>query len=307
MPFRLMIWKKSTFSAEGAAGTAGRPPFALVRLAAYGAGILIASWLTTPAHSQSPSSLQEWQYSRGYILLRLFDSNPPEQMIMSGLAAQRAPLSDGSASYRTRMGPVFEYRYKDIAFVSLGDGAGVNILRGGHYEAGVSLTYDLGRNSSSDSKRLRGFPDVQPSPVFKVFASYVVSRAFPLVIRADLRKFVGGPGALADLGAYIPLPGSTQRMSVFIGPSVTWADHRRAVRSFSVSSLEAKGSGYRAFDAQAGTQAAGIGLSVSRVLTSRWLLNLDAAVNRLYGSAAASPQTQERVQHVETFSITYSW
>jgi len=45
-------------------------------------------------------------------------------------------------SYRTVPSPAFDIRYKDLLFLSDGDGLGVNLLRGETYRAGVALGYD---------------------------------------------------------------------------------------------------------------------------------------------------------------------
>jgi len=108
------------------------------RTALAGIVIVLCACLTCPAFSQTPSPLQEWQYSRGWVLLSLFDLDVPETLILTGVAAERGPLYEGASSYRTRGGPVLEFRYRDVAFASVGEGVGVNVLRGRNYLAGVA-------------------------------------------------------------------------------------------------------------------------------------------------------------------------
>jgi outer membrane scaffolding protein for murein synthesis (MipA/OmpV family) len=201
-----------------------------------------------------------------------------------------------------------ELRYRDLAFASVGDGIGVNVLRGRNYAAGVSITYDLGRKVADDSVHLRGLDDLGRAPVFKLFCTYVVSRSFPLVLRVDLRKTVGGVGGIVgDAGAYLPLPGSSEKLLMFIGSSVTWADHTHEARLFGVTDEEAITSAFPQYDAHAGLQSSGIGLSVTRFFGHHWMVNIDAAENRLLGSARDSPITQEREQHVVSISFAYRW
>ena len=70
-----------------------------------------------PAQAQTPSPLQEWQYSGGIILARLFEPNLPEWRVILGAAAQVQPAYDGSRAYRVEGGPVINIRYRDIAFI----------------------------------------------------------------------------------------------------------------------------------------------------------------------------------------------
>ena len=269
---------------------------------------LLAAAVPWRAYSQTPSPLQEWQYSRGWALVRIFDIQQPDLLVLTGAAIESAPLSDGSAYYRTRGGPVFEIRYHDEFFFSLGEGLGANLLQSEHYTLGVSLTYDLGRQTDGDSLRLRGLPDIPAAPVARVFGSYVVSRKFPLVLRSDVRKFIGGAaGVVANFGAYIPLPGSSSSTFIFAGPGATWADHTHMDRAFGVTEAESLASGYPSFEPRAGVDAVGFGLSASHIISSRWILNLDAAINRLGAGAAQSPLAWQRTQHVITASVLYRW
>jgi outer membrane scaffolding protein for murein synthesis (MipA/OmpV family) len=242
-------------------------------------------WACAPsiASAQTPSPLQEWQYSSGIILEKL-------------------------QLYRTSGGPVINVRYKDTWFASVGEGFGVNVLHGDNYRAGVLLGYDLGRRVADDITHLHGLGDIGRAPVAKVFACYAVSKDFPLVLRGDVRQIVGGAdGLLADLGAYIPLPGSSKKLIMFAGPSVTWADHRYMQREFGVTTTQSLASGYPIYEAHSGANAAGLGFTATRFLTEHWLINMDAAVDHQLGSARSSPITQRNVQRALALSAAYNW
>src|SRR5450759_4530830 len=94
------------------------------------------------ARAQTPSPLQEWQYSGGIILARLFEPDLPRFRTILGLASELQPAYDGSRAYRVEGGPVINAYYRDVAFISTGDGIGYNFLRGDHFQVGVSMTYD---------------------------------------------------------------------------------------------------------------------------------------------------------------------
>ena len=260
------------------------------------------------AWAQTPSPLQEWQYSGGIVLARLFDPHLPEWRDVLGLAAEAQPVYDGAHAYRLRPGPVINIRYYDLAFFSLGEGLGVNFLRGDHYLAGVAVTYDLGRRVTDDYTHLHGIGDISPAPVTKAFGSYVLSKKFPLVLRADIRQFVGGAnGTVGDLEAYIPLPGSSQKFVMFAGPSITFASHRYLQSYFGVNAAQSLASGYPEYSPHPGTDAVGAGFSATRFITKHWLINADAAINQLRGSPAESPIVQRRTQRVLALSTDYMW
>jgi outer membrane scaffolding protein for murein synthesis (MipA/OmpV family) len=50
----------------------------------------------------------------------------------------------------------------------------------------------------------------------------------------------------------------------------------------------------------------GLGFSATGFLSTHWLINLDAAANRLRGSASESPITQRTNQYVAALSIAYN-
>ena len=270
--------------------------------------LLLGAFGPRLAWSQTPSPLQEWQYSGGIVLQQLFEPNLPEWRTVLGVAGDLEPVYQGASAYRFRGGPVINIRYKDLAFFSLGEGLGINILRGRYYRVGVSLGFDLGRRVPDDYPNLHGLGDIAPAPYVKLFASYVLSKDFPLVIQMDARQILGGAsGALGDFEAYMPLPGSSKSFFMFAGPSITWANHRYLQKEFGVNQTQSLASGDPIFNVHGGTNSVGFGFSATKFVTEHWLLNVDAAISQLRGSAAASPITESRTQRALAVSIDYHW
>ena len=283
-----------------------RPRRAIARSLGILAVILFSGFQT--AWSQTPSPLQEWQYSGGLILSQLFEPSPPEWRSVLGLSLGVAPLYDGSKPYRVQGGPVIDVRYYNIAFASIGEGLGVNILHGSHYRAGVALGYDLGRHVLDYASHLDGLATIGAAPFVKVFGEVVLAKKFPLVLRVAVRQLVGGAdGAVADVSAYLPLPGSSRRFVMFAGPSMTFADRLYLQKFYGVNAEQSLASGYPEFYPQPGESAEGIGFSATWFMTKHVLINMDAAIDRLRGGASQSPITQERTQRVIDLSAAYSW
>ena len=281
-----------------------------LRLARLTACVAVLFGLFHPhsAWSQTPSPMQEWQYSGGVILARLFDPNFPEWRTVLGVAADTQPVYAGADAYRVQGGPVINIQYSDIAFLSTGDGLGVNFLRGDHYRVGAAIAYDRGRIERDDYTNLRGMGNINPAPVAKLFATYVLSKKFPLILRVDARQLLGGAdGTVGDAGLYIPLPGSSKKFVMFAGPSVTFGTHHYLQSEFGVSPAQSLASGHPVFDAHAGMASVGVGFSATRFITNHLLLNVDAAVDELKGSPDISPLTESRTQRELALSIAYQW
>jgi outer membrane scaffolding protein for murein synthesis (MipA/OmpV family) len=173
---------------------------------------------------------------------------------------------------------------------------------------GAAIAYDFGRREKDDYTNLRGMGNISAAPVAKVFATYVLSKKFPLILRVDGRQLLGGAdGAVGDVGIYMPLPGSSKKFVMFAGPSITLATHRYLQSEFGVTPAQSLASGHRVFDPHAGTVAEGVGFSATRFVTEHWLLNLDAAISKLKGSPDVSPLTERSTQRVLTVSIDYQW
>lgn len=279
----------------------------LIRRVAAAAVLLLLISTSPLAVAQTPSPLQEWQYSGGIILARLFEPNLPQWRIVAGLGGDVQPVYDGSRAYHVSGGPVVDVRYQDIAFFSTGAGLGYNFLRGDHYQVGVGLTYDLGRRMSSDYTNLRGMGNIAPAPVGKLYASVVLSRKFPLILRVSARQFVGGAqGAVGDAGVYIPLPGSSRRFVMFAGPSITVGTRHYLQTLYGVNAQQSVASGHPEFDIEhSGTAHAGVGFSATKFLGKRWLINLDLALSQIRGDPAYSPLIERRTERVLAVSFDY--
>jgi len=269
---------------------------------------LLACALLRPAGAQTPSPLVEWQYSSGIQLQRLFEPSIPTWQVELGLGAQFAPVSDGLRRYIVQPGPAIDVRYKDEAFLSAGEGLGVNLLSFRHFRLGAAITYDLGRPMHDDGKALTGLGNIKPAPEVKIFASYALAKSFPLTLRVDARRQIGASnGYIGDFGAYLPLPGSSERFAWFAGPSVTYADQRYMNAYFGISQAQALSTNYPQYKGRAGFKSVGFGISAVWLITPHWLIDESSAVNHLLGSAADSPITETKTQAVVSLSGIYKF
>jgi outer membrane scaffolding protein for murein synthesis (MipA/OmpV family) len=239
----------------------------------------------------------------------MFESDLPEVRVVSGVGSAIQPIYDGSRAYRVLDGPVINIQFKDIAFISTGDGIGYDVVHKCGLQLGVSIGYDLGRKERDDYANLIGMGDKPVSAVPKLFGAWVVSQEFPLVIRSDIRHLLrAGGGSIADLGAYFPLPGSSAHLAMFFGPSITVADKRYLQDMYGVTNQESASSGHLAYSIeQSGIEATGLGFSATWTLSRHYLVNVDAAINHLGHLPADSPLVERASGHVVVLSFDYTW
>jgi outer membrane scaffolding protein for murein synthesis (MipA/OmpV family) len=275
-------------------------------LAAAIATILLAA--LRPAAAQTPSPLAEWQYSAGIQLERLFEPTIPTWEVELGAAGQYSPVADGIARYQGQGGPAIDIRYKDWFFASSGEGIGFNLFDFRHIRFGAAVTYDLGRSPHEDGEALTGLGTIHAAPEAKLFATTVLTESFPLTLRFDARKQIGATdGYIGDVGAYLPLPGSSAKFAWFAGPTVTVADKRYMSAYFGVSAAQAAATHYREYKANGGFKSAGLGVSTDYFVTPSVIISVDGAFERLLGSAALSPITQTKYEAVGVISAIYKF
>lgn len=268
----------------------------------------LAAATSPAAHAQTPSPLGEWQYSAGVPLMKLFEPNQPTWLVSVGAGMAFQPRYAGSNRYRLLGGPNVDVRYRDLFFLSTGEGLGANVLRGPNWRVSLSVGYDLGRRSSDDLGHLNGFDNINPAPVMKLSADYVISKDFPLVLRADVRRSLGGSnGWVGDLSAYMPLPGSNEHFFWFAGPTVSFADARYLNSWFGVSDGAAARSGLPRYSSGAGLKSVGAGVTMVWFVNKHWFLTMDGAIEQLVGRAAHSPVTQQTTNGVLDLSVNYQF
>jgi outer membrane scaffolding protein for murein synthesis (MipA/OmpV family) len=274
-----------------------------------GLALVLAAWVPHASWAQTQSPLQEWQYSGGVILARLFEPNLPQWRVIAGAAGEVQPVYDGARAYQGTPGPVFNAYYRDIWYFSTGEGLGYNFLRGDHYQVGIGLSYDLGRKMDDDGRNLNGMGNISFAPVGKLYGSWVLSRKFPMILRVSARQYMGGAeGAVGNASVYLPLPGSSKTFVMFAGPSITMGTRHYLQTMYGVDGRQSVASGHPEYlITSAGTSDAGVGFSATKFVGKHFLVNVDAAISQVRGAPAKSPIVETRTQRVLALSFEYQW
>jgi outer membrane scaffolding protein for murein synthesis (MipA/OmpV family) len=263
--------------------------------------LLLASQSTT-ALAENPSPLPEWIYSAGIPLTRRFMDEIPKWQVIVGLSSEILPKYDGASRYHVLGGPMFDIRYKELAFLATGEGLGVNFFENNYTRVGMSITYDLGR-SRSLSHELSRLSDVDPTPEAKVFGEVVL---FPFVLRADIRRSMGGyNGWAGDFSAYMPIAGWKNRLFIFAGPAIAFGDRNYMQRYFGITPAESASSGLPVFMAGGGIKTVSFGADATWLMGHHWFLNIVAAGDCLIDDANRSPTTRNQVQGITGFTVAY--
>jgi len=228
----------------------------------------------------------------------------PEWQVTVGGGVAVLPAYEGSNEVRVTPAPTIDVRYKDLAFLSIGEGLGVNILRGTNYRAGVALTYDIGREHNA-ATRLAGTANIDPAPVFKAFAQYAfVPVVLSIAVNQALTSY---QGLTANIGAYMPVV-ANETFQVFVGPEITFADSRYMQAYFGINPQNTSSqSHFHNYSANGGLKDAKLGVAGFYNITDHWFLDADAGVERLLGSAPGSPIVQTPWGWTVTATINYTF
>lgn len=269
-----------------------------MRLAAFTFALLattaMQSHAQTAGQAQRAGQGQQGQGQRGDFILTL------------GAAGFLHPQYEGSKDYEFHGWPVIDLRYRDIAFLSVQDGLGVNALNVDGLKAGPVLKYKIWRDQD-DNAALRGLGDVDLTFELGGFAKYDMGVARGSV---EIRKGLNGhEGWVADLAADAVV-NFTPQLTLSAGPRASWADGDFTRAYFGVDARQAARSGYNQSRPSSGFYKVGVGANLRYAFTREIGVSLFGRVDRMVGDAANAQIVKERgdrYQGIVGLSVTYSF
>ena len=268
-----------------------------------GASCAVVFAVAATTASAQTATFTNWQDSPG-LALRPLGGPIPDWSVSVGGGVAALPAYEGSNTLKLSPVPDVDVRYKDLAYLSVGEGAGVNILHGTNYRAGLGLTYDGGREHSA-ATRLAGTKNIDPAPVAKAFAQYAfIPVVFDFAVKQALTSYLG---LSADLGAYMPVI-ANEKLQVFVGPEVTFANHQYMQAYFGIDPQNRSSqSHFRNYGAGGGIKDAKLGGTAMYHFDDHWFVDTDVGLERLLGSAAGSPIVQTRWNLSIDSTINYTF
>lgn len=222
-----------------------------------------------------------------------------------GVVAIDAPRYPGSAHQREQLLPTGELVYERRYFASVIDGLGMNLYLDAHWRIGAGVAYDGSYRHASDDARLAGMGDVPSSLRARAFVRYQ-NGAYAL--SGSLAQDISGRGTglVGDIdGALRWQLGS--KLSVAVGPGLTWGNGRYAQTWFGVSAGQSAASGLPAERADSGITSERIRAAFTYRLAPQWFMNLNLNRSRLIGPAADSPVTDRKNQNQAQFAVIHSF
>jgi outer membrane protein len=194
-----------------------------------------------------------------------------------------APEYPGAKNYEAVGLPLVDVEWRDTVFFSTQRGLGAHLWTGRQLRAGVRLTYDRGRDSSTNLS-LRARPDIKSSYEAGAFIEYY-RKAWRFT--ADVRKGItdGHKGIVISAG--LAFGGRiSERASVILGGNIHFADSNYMGAYFDAATV-----------AESGVRDVGVIMHVIYSLTDRVYITIDPRISLLQGDAALSQLTDDDVQY----------
>lgn len=217
-----------------------------------------------------------------------------------GLGVATMPTYEGSPNRRTLAVPdlMLNYRSHDWGTVEFGPrGLVWSAIETGRFRVALVTQFDPGRKDSDPSaldptpgdKRLRGMGKVKSSTEAGVGIGY---GPVMLVARQSLSDR-GPKGVLADLSAGMPLA-LTDRLTLHMAASATWANRDYMQTHFGVTPAQAKATSLAVYTPKSGCRKVELNVGAEYTLAPSWVLQANVGVSQLGDEAAASPIVSRR-------------
>jgi outer membrane protein len=182
-------------------------------------------------------------------------------------------------------------------------GAGAYLLHTEHWAIGLDIGGDSRKpRRATDDPILRGWGDIPGTARAGMFASY--TRDW-LSVRGSISDAVAHhEGVLASLAVEAKYH-ATQRLTLSIGPEITWANNQYSQTFFGISAAQSEIAGIAPYLAKSGVNTVGGSAGATYMLTDHWSLGAHVGYGKLQGDAANSPVTTDKTQRMYGAFVMY--
>jgi outer membrane protein len=97
----------------------------------------------------------------------------------------------------------------------------------------------------------------------------------------------------------------TQRLTLSIGPEITWANNQYAQTFFGLNTAQSQIAGIAPYTAKSGINSVGGSAGAMYMLTDHWSLAAHVSYGKLQGDAADSPVTTDKTQRMYGAFVMY--
>ncbi len=212
-----------------------------------------------------------------------------------GGGAMNGPRYPGSRDDFTRGLPLVSVSYGRYFFGAVPGsgapaGAGAYLLHTEHWAVGLDIGGDFRKpRRATDDPILHGWGNIPGTARGGMFASY--NREW-LSVRGSISDDLGAhhEGVLASLAAEAKYH-ATQRLTLTIGPEVTWVNDQYAGTFFGIDAAQSEIAGVAPYRARSGINTVSGSAGATYVLTEHWSLAAHVDYGKVQGDAADSPVT----------------
>jgi len=276
----------------------------ILPLAFLSASVRLAAAQATADANDVPSAAAEEKNGAG-----VSDPMSDKWKFLLGGGAINGPRYPGSRYDFTRGLPLVSISYGRffIGAVPGGGapaGAGAYLLHTEHWAIGLDIGGDARKpRRSTDDPILRGWGDIKGTARGGAFASY--TRDW-FSVRGSISDDIGGhhEGVLASLAVEAKYH-ATPRLTLSIGPEVTWVNDQYAKTFFGISAAQSELGGVAPFQARSGIDSVGGSAGATYLLTDHWSLGAHVSYGKLRGDAADSPVTTDKTQRMYGAFVMY--
>ncbi len=224
-----------------------------------------------------------------------------------GAGALVSPKYEGAKDSRVRPLPFLDIRYGNSFSASVQDGIRFNLADSEQFRFGPVVKYRFGREEG-DARQLRGTGDRDGTPEIGFYLNWQPVRWLEAGIETRQGVGIGHGGFLVDLDVSFKHRFGN---SVFfsIGPRTTYASEDFMRYEFGITADQARRSGYRRYEPEAGFKDYGIKSSLRWQITPNWSTVALGSVSKLIGDAADSPivKAGRTTQFTAGFFVGYTF
>lgn len=251
-------------------------------------------------------------------------AGPPPQptwTLTVGAVPLVAPAWQGSRDYALSIFPDIRVAYKDVAFASVQEGFGINVINRDGWKIGPIARLRFGRRESTGgspflvtggSEALRGFGNIGLAGEFGGFVQYSPAGSLGrrVALRAEVRQGTGGhDGVVAEPSIRFADRAGPFRWSLALRSTFASAKYTQVY--FGVTPEQAARAGLPAYRTGSGLVSAGLGGTLTRPLGKRdqhGALTLLAGYDRLGNVVADSTLIRERGRRDQfTLGLAYGY
>jgi MipA family protein len=221
-----------------------------------------------------------------------------------GATAISAPEYIGADENRIIALPLVDAQWRNGLFASTRSGLGFNFSRDPRFDVGVRMLADAGRKAKR-SPRLRGFDDVDPSPMLGVFANWRLADG--LLLQSSIQSGAGKESSAGTVNVGLAYGMRVApRLQAGISAALTYAtkDYMQVFHGVNAQQ-RANSISLGIYSPEGGLHSARLSVNAVYSFDERWSAGLVANSMRLLGDAANSPLTEKRGQFTALVFASY--